>query len=152
SAIIEKSVNEKDEKNSQDKKASMLDRSIIQDDGPSFDNTEQRRKRLLRLFISEKLFVLRTAELLVRQYFLTTTDQMRLAMIQGAEEIPLISERIYKSLTHDGKWEQFVRDSLEALQKRIDRLDSGPNWDRVEEDDVAMEELWLEVQLSEMTI
>lgn len=150
SAAMENGVNGKDDKNSQDKKAPILDRSIIQDDRPSFDNPVQRRKRLLRLFLSEKLFVLRTAELLVRQYFLTTTDHNKFAAIQGAEEIPLLSERIFKSLTHDEKWEQFVRDSLEALQKRIDRLDNGPSWNSVEED-VTMEELWVEVQLSEMT-
>ena len=149
---IEKSVNGKDEEHSQDEKSSTLDRNIIQDDRPNFDNAMQRRKRLLRLFFSEKFFVLRTAELLVRQYFLTTMDHMKLAAIQGAEEIPFLSERIYKSLTHDGKCEQFVRDSLEALQKRIDRVNSGPSWDRVEEEDVAMEELWAEVQLSEMIV
>ena len=149
---IEKSVNGKDEEHSQDEKSSTLDRNIIQDDRPNFDNAMQRRKRLLRLFFSEKLFVLRTAELLVRQYFLTTMDHMKLAAIQGAEEIPFLSERIYKSLTHDGKCEQFVRDSLEALQKRIDRVNSGPSCDRVEEEDVAMEELWAEVQLSEMIV
>lgn len=131
-----------------DLQASILGHSIADNKPSTFDNPYARRKRLLRLFLTEHTFVLRCAELLIRNWILTPEiDKDDLA---GAGGVGALGASVYSSLRSSPEWEGVVKDCLPALQKRVDRLEIGSGWTFNLEKDTTVEDLWIEAQLAEM--
>lgn len=142
------STNGGDANGSQDRQASVLGRSIIDNSQSTFDSAQERQKRLLRLFLSETTFVIRCAELLVRNWILAA-DIDKTGIVEAAG-IGSFAATIYFNLKSDSDWEKIVKDCVDALQKRVERLESGSGWTFDDEKDLALEDMWIEAQLSQM--
>jgi len=133
-----------------DRNPSIFERGSEVDKRPTFDNTEQRRKRLLRLFLSEHAFVLRCAELLVRNWILAPAiDKEDIAV---AACVGSLGATLRSALRSGGDWEQVVKASVNALQKRVDKLDSSSGWTFDDDTSTTVEDLWVESQFHEMII
>lgn len=131
-----------------DLQVSILGRSIVENKPSTFDDAESRRKRLLRLFLTEHTFVLRCTELLVRSWILT--PEVDKDDVAGASGVGALGATIHSALKSSSGWEKVVKDSLTALQKRVEKLDGGSGWTFNDERDIGVEDLWIEAQLAEM--
>lgn len=109
----------------------------------SFESTPRRRKRLLRLYLSEHLHVLSVSELLIR-----CLDE---------DVLPEISESaaqaVYREFCPENDGSAFLVQCASKLHERVERITQGATWSPLEPDgDIPGEEHWLETQILEMTV
>jgi nuclear pore complex protein Nup188 len=126
--------------------------SIFNPDGPDdgFNTTDGLKSRLLRLYLTERLHVLRTADLLMRHYM-----ESRLWQWDGPhDEFVDIGRLITQRVCHDDLSSQAIDDCLGtftiALSQRVGRLESGSGWYTSEGGRPDLEAVWLQTQVDEL--
>jgi nuclear pore complex protein Nup188 len=114
----------------------------------AFDSEEARRARLLRLYLQERMHVLRLADLLIRFYM--DHGSLALCTPQLLECGKALHESICETRSDDVKYESCVHEFVEALKQRINRVESGSGWYAAEGGNELLELAWSQAQVEEM--
>ncbi|KAF2432733.1 hypothetical protein EJ08DRAFT_647824 [Tothia fuscella] len=115
----------------------------------SFDLTPQRRTRLLRLYLSEKLHIIKVSELLFRSHTFKTKSQTQIA---GSSSLVDGGSALLESLCPEREVSSFLLKIAQSFQARVDGLDRGPGWASLEEVDATLSESWTETELLEIQV
>jgi nuclear pore complex protein Nup188 len=121
----------------------------VRDTDGSFDSEEARRARLLRLYLQERMHVLRLADLLIRFYMEHVSlpkDRLPQLLATGKSLFSAICKTESKAIKHEACVHEFV----EALQQRINRIESGSGWYAKEGANEHLELAWSQAQVEEM--
>jgi nuclear pore complex protein Nup188 len=115
----------------------------------SFETEEARRARLLRIYLRERLHVLRLADLLLRFYMehgSSSKDRTPQLVETGKSLFSAICKTESKAIKYESCGHEFV----EALQQRINRIESGSGWYATEGGNEHLEVAWSQAQIEEM--
>ena len=114
----------------------------------SFETEDERRARLLRLYLQERLHVLRLADLLIRFYMEhgSSKDRTPQLLETGKSLFSAICKTEAKAIKHESCVHEFVG----ALQQRINRIESGSGWYANEGGSDLLELAWSQAQVDEM--
>ena len=133
--------------------ASRLASSILaagDNQSGNFFSQDQRRFRLLKLLISEKVQILRVSETLARTFAYSEDDTGD----TPHEWLLSIGASVFAGHKQDGTGEGssfgFVEHCVIGLQRRMERLEKGSGWYEAEGGSPAIEEVWGMSQLCEM--
>jgi nuclear pore complex protein Nup188 len=107
-------------------------------------STQQRRTALLRLYLSERLHILKASELLLR-----SLDTPQDAELVANPSIDTPANVLFHAFCPDYDFSKFLHICADALQVRVDCMNKGPGWMALEDGDVPAEESWLETQIME---
>lgn len=116
----------------------------------TFDSVDERRARILRLYLSEHLHILRVALVLIQNQY-----EYRSFNPHSAKQLPPIvkvGEDFVRAVCpgREATSETFLRSFVEALQQRINRLQAGSCWYAADGGKAELEADWLEHQFLEM--
>jgi nuclear pore complex protein Nup188 len=115
----------------------------------SFESEAAHKVRLLQLYLQERLHVLRLADLLIRFYIGHVTvpnENIPRILEMGKSLLNAVCKSASKTLTYESCVHEFV----EALQQRINRLESGSGWYAKEGGSELLEVIWSQAQIEEM--
>jgi nuclear pore complex protein Nup188 len=112
-------------------------------------SNEPRRKRLLRLHLSEELYLLKSSELLVREVVSRPADS------PGSPDLVLeakeIGAQLLVQICPQKRRDTAVKNTVNALQRSVTRLEQGSGW-FPQEVDSSLEEAWAEFQFAQMAL
>jgi nuclear pore complex protein Nup188 len=114
----------------------------------TFETDHARRARLLRLYLRERLHVLRLADLLIRFYMDHGSSKERTPQL--LETGKALFSAICKTEARAIKHESCVHEFVGALQQRINRIESGSGWYAKEGGSDPLELAWSQAQVDEM--
>jgi nuclear pore complex protein Nup188 len=125
--------------------------------GASFDSTQPRRIRLLKLYLSERQYLTKTAEYIsVRalcKYSLVECESNGDGATKGGDWLSKVGHNLISawkpSGTVPGK-ENWLLGAIAALRLRIQNLEEGSGWLQEEDTDVDVERAWCRIQVTEM--
>ena len=135
----------------------LVGSSAWSNEKPTFSNdTEARRTRLLKLYLSERRYIIKTSEHVVIaalcQGASTGGKEKTLEATPWIEDLgnTILSIWNIQELSKNTK-ENFFVSAVGALQARIDNLEKGSGWFKGEEFREELELAWAESQLLETT-
>lgn len=114
----------------------------------SFETEHARRVRLLRLYLQERLHVLRLADLLIRFYMEHGSSKDRTPQLIATGKS--LFNATCKSETKAIKHESCVYEFVGALQQRINRIESGSGWYAKDGGSELLDLAWSQAQMDEM--
>jgi nuclear pore complex protein Nup188 len=118
-----------------------------QNDASAKESTQQRRTQLLKLYLSERLHLLKTSELVLRSFGMPQDSQQ---LANAAAQT--IGDTLFQSFCPKYDFSNFLLQCATALQTRVDRMNSGPGWSAHEDGEIPAQESWLETQILETVI
>jgi nuclear pore complex protein Nup188 len=119
------------------------------DIGSGFLSKDSKQTRLLTLYLTERLHVLRTTDALVRHYLESmhlTTDE-KSCLVDTAGEI---CKNVCHSDLSNGATESCLFEFVGALKQRMNRLEAGSGWFATEGGREQMEIQWQQNQINEI--
>jgi nuclear pore complex protein Nup188 len=122
----------------------------------SFDTSQQRRSRLLRLYLSEKLHILKVSELLLRSHAFRSQREKGKAAVarkeveKGSAPSSSPGGALLDALCPSNDASAFLLKAAQALQDCFERMSNGPGWASVGDDDAMITETWTETEILEM--
>jgi nuclear pore complex protein Nup188 len=130
--------------------SSILAATPGQDSITGFASEEQRRFRLLKLHLLEKVHIIRVSDILLRVHVFgkgkTAQDPEDWLVEAGAT--------IFKNQRKEGKdtttSSSFIEDAIVSIQRRFERLEKGSGWYEDQGGNPAIEEVWGISQLVEI--
>ena len=140
-------------------RGSILSRppGLMQDKANAFDSPEERRQRLSNIYLSERRYILKTSEYLIFNAWYE--EQSDPAAAPGMEPRKLgwvreIGNRIILAWNVYGLVQEsannFVFESVNAIESRIDNLARGSGWSQEQEPQEHIEVAWGRNQILEM--
>jgi nuclear pore complex protein Nup188 len=122
------------------------------DDG--FTSEEERQFRLLRLFMSERLHVLRIAGLVIRHYLeyaaQGTSSPSKLYVIGETLHSIICKTDNIQTTSEPTRVENCIGDFTAALRQRLNKLEAGSGWYANQGGNESLERQWVQLQLDEM--
>lgn len=109
-----------------------------------------RKSRLLSLVLEERLYILRTTELLVHLHIAQHSNELfsRELGIYGLSND--VVQAIFGRKLQSSQGENFLQLFVDALKKRIHRLESGSGWTNIQGSHEIIESRWNESQVEEI--
>jgi nuclear pore complex protein Nup188 len=107
------------------------------------ESVQHRRTHLLKLFLSEQLYILKSSEYILRTLHTTSQVEARQATVSGPADV------IFEAFCPNANSSAFLLKCAGALQVRVDRMTNGPEWKSQEDGEIPAQESWLETQIEE---
>lgn len=117
----------------------------------AFHTDQGRKHRLLHLYLSERLHILRITDLLVRWYVEGT---LFFQNVSQDSPITRLADRITNAVctakSNDRNDDSRLNELTGALQQRLNRLQSGSGWYAADGGNAEVEAAWLQSQVEEL--
>jgi nuclear pore complex protein Nup188 len=113
-------------------------------DASAKESIQQRQSQLLKLYLSERLHLLKASELILRSLG-TPQDAQRLT----DPAAQTIGDTLFYTFCPKYNFSGFLLQCTSALESRVDRMNSGPGWAAREDGEFPAGESWLETQILE---
>jgi nuclear pore complex protein Nup188 len=148
--------NESFQKSSFFAKSSMISDSQMAAErtNDGFVSNEERQFRLLRLYMAERLHVLRTSSLLIRHFLEYSTLDGK-----STSQLLLIGRHLHSSICktenrpatgEPTRVDNCIGDFTGALKQRVNKLEAGSGWYAADGGNESLERQWRQSQLDEM--
>ncbi|TKA76046.1 hypothetical protein B0A49_01281, partial [Cryomyces minteri] len=141
-------------------KSSLLaaPQKVSSQDAIPFSSLEQRRLRLLQLYLSERLHILKVGEAVI---VTAMADEKDVASGASNDEtvVPSWIRELGRALiefhatdSSTAKKPSFLSHGVRALQVRLDNLDNGSGWCSAEAGNLEVEDVWAQNQITETVL
>ncbi|KAK2764326.1 hypothetical protein FQN54_009018 [Arachnomyces sp. PD_36] len=135
-----------------------LQRTARRSDSTTFLSNDARQLRLLRLYLSEKRYILKVFQLLFcsslhqqlpSYYADSVSDKGKGKEVIRATKVEELAETVFQA--HTGGREISPRECVDGIQSRIAALEKGSGWFTPEDDNHVIEVTWQENAIAEAT-